>query len=205
LALSISGTVTQYHIPFGNYSATSFVTAVQSLLAGTWTVSLDRQTAMFTLANSASEFIVKYDASTIGRVMGFNVDVYSSSRVAVMPLVANFNQFSRVNFRCRELSNSCQIQSGQHCTGDIFLSVPNSAPILGNIVYHGGGAISSVIDLGRFADLKQIAVAITDDDDNLINFNGGICTFTLQFDIYRRILPRTTLPISELVNNMNRK
>lgn len=204
LCLSVSGTETLYHLQYGNYSYKTFKAALQTLLGSSWSVTLDEVTARFTLQNVSSlEFIVIYSKSTIGKVMGFDANLTSASYIVVFSYVANFNQFPRINFHCKELANSCQVQSNRRCVSDVFLSCPNGAPILGTIIYHGSG-ISSIISRDVLHNLKTIRIDITDDDDNLINFNSGIVTFSLQWDIYRRLIPRPLLTISELVDSLNR-
>ena len=57
--------------------------------------------------------------------------------------------------------------------------------------------------LFRHHELSRFIISFTDDDGNYINFNGISSFFTLQFDIYRRWIPKPPRfsNIIEYVNN----
>ena len=57
--------------------------------------------------------------------------------------------------------------------------------------------------LFRHHDLSRFIISLTDDDGNFVNFNGISSFFTLQFDIYRKWMPKPPRfsNIVEYVNN----
>ena len=84
-------------------------------------------------------------------------------------------------------------------TSDIILSVPNNAKLNGQIIYNN---TSNMKTLFKLDNLNTFDVRLTDDLDNLIDFNGLSSFFVFQFDIYRRSYEKP-LPFQNLANLAN--
>lgn len=197
LYVSISGVTTKYSFMYGNYTAASFMTEFKALLGSNWSISLSSFNSVFTIKNSVNDFTFS-SKSTISSVLGFSADVSSVSKSLVMPRCCNFLPLPRVTMRCPELANTSMV--GDKRTSDVIITIPNNAKPNGQIYYLNQMQVKLLF---RHHDLTRFIISFTDDDGNLLNFNGVSAFFTLQFDIYRKWTPK--LPrfanIVEYVNN----
>ena len=108
-----------------------------------------------------------------------------------------FMSLPRLCIRCQQLPNSGNMK-GNNYSSDIIVSIPNNAKPNGQIVYEN---IYSKTHL-KSERVERLNINITDDDGNLLNFNGISSFLIIQFDIYRKSLDR--LPkFSEIQNLVN--
>jgi hypothetical protein len=89
---------------------------------------------------------------------------------------------------------------GSQTSADIIVTIPNNVGLNGQIYYLNQSASYLLF---RHHNLSHFIISITDDDGNLLNFNGLSCYFTFQFDIYRKhaLKPPRFSNIIEYVNN----
>ena len=111
----------------------------------------------------------------------------------------NFLPLPRVILRCPELANSAMISST--VSNDVILSISNNTRNNGQIYYQNQAQTKLLF---RQNELNRFVIKITDDDGNLLNFNGISSFFTFQFDIYRRYIPRPP-KFLEIVQNHSKK
>jgi hypothetical protein len=130
--------------------------------------------------------------------MGFSGNQVSTSLSLTMPRVCNFLPLPRICFRCGKLANSFTTSSID--SGDVILSIPNTAKLNGQIIYTNN---SNSKTLFKLDSLRDFIVAITDDDGNLIDFNGISSFFVFRFDIFRKSIekPMSFRNIISLVNS----
>ena len=85
-------------------------------------------------------------------------------------------------------------------SSDVIITVPNNARPNGQVYYLNQMQTKLLF---RHHDLSRFIISFTDDDGNYINFNSISSFFTLQFDIYRRWIPKPPRfsNIIEYVNN----
>jgi hypothetical protein len=187
LDVSVNNVTTKYTFPYGNYTANYFITQFVSSLGSNWGISLSSYNSVFTITNSSAAFTL-LSSSTITSVMGFSSNVNSSLSAtysATLPRCCNFLPLPRINLRCAELANTTTV--GATTTSDIVLSIPNNAKPNGQIYYLNQ---SNSKLLFRHHELNRFVISLTDDDGNFINFNGVSSFFTLQFDIFRKFVPK---------------
>ena len=102
-----------------------------------------------------------------------------------------------MTLRCKELCSSTMV--GESISSDVIMSVPNNSKPNGQIYFINR---SQAKMLFRAPELSRFIISFTDDDGNLLNFNGISSFFTLQFDIYRKWVPK--LPrFSNIVEYVN--
>ena len=86
-------------------------------------------------------------------------------------------------------------------SSDVLVMTIASKPNGGSQIYYLNQSQSRL--LFRHHELNRFVVSLSDDDGNLLNFNGLSSFFTFQFDIYRKFTPK--LPrfsnVVEYVNN----
>ena len=130
--------------------------------------------------------------------MGFSTSVSSVSTVATMPRCFNFLPIPRICIRCPELANTTMV--GSQTSADIIVTIPNNVGLNGQIYYQNQSQSKLLF---RHHELSRFVLSITDDDGNLLNFNGLSSYFTFQFDIYRKHVskPPRFSNIVEYVNN----
>jgi len=187
LDVMINGVKTSYTFPYGNYNATLFATQFKAILGSNWSIVLKSFNSVFTITNSATAFTF-LESSTIDFVMGFSYTL-SSTSVAPYSLTltrpCNFLPLPRITLRCPELANTSMI--GLNASTDVIITIPNNAKPNGQIYYQNQ---SQAKLLFRHHELSHFVIAFTDDDGNYINFNGISTFFKLQFDIFRRFIPK---------------
>ena len=105
--------------------------------------------------------------------------------VPAFPRTCNFLPLPRILLRCSDLANTTVI--GQKSASDIIVTIPNEAKPNGQIYYQNQTQAQLLF---RRYDLQNFIISFSDDDGNPINFNGVSSFFTLQFDIYRKAVPR---------------
>lgn len=86
--------------------------------------------------------------------------------------------------RCYEIASSHLVGvSGNNCESDILISIPNNSGANGHIVYTNTFNMSTLLDLPF---LNHLTINFTDENGNLINFNGLSSYFEVEISIYRR-------------------
>lgn len=181
LVVRINSTTYKYTFPYGNYNANTFMTKFKSLVLSGLSINLDITNNVFTLSHSTEEFEL-LDESTIDFIMGFSGNIISTNKSITLPRVCNFMALPRLIMRCPQLANS-YIEG----SNDVILSIPNNAKLNGQIVYN---TYSSIKNIFKLDFLNSIVVSLTDDEGNLINFNGVSSFFTFQFDIHRKYIEK---------------
>ena len=192
-----SSITSTYVFPYGNYTASTFITQFKQLLPNSFNITLGQNNNQFTITHTTTNFTV-LGTSTIDSIMGFSGNQVSTSLSLTMPRVCNFLPLPRICFRCGKLANSFTTSSID--SGDVILSIPNTAKLNGQIIYTNN---SNSKTLFKLDSLRDFIVAITDDDGNLIDFNGISSFFVFRFDIFRKSIekPMSFRNIISLVNS----
>jgi hypothetical protein len=202
-----NGINSSYSFPQGNYSANTFITEFRNLLGSQWSISLNSFNSIFTVTNSLHNFTF-YKSSTITSVMGFSTDlsstVVSNLNTLVMTRVCNFFPLPRICIRCSQLLTNNFMVSNTTGSSDIIVSIPNNSKLNGQLYYQNQNN-EKILYLGQ--DITKLTIKISDDDNNEINFNGISSFFTIQFDIFRKYIPKpdTFQNILNFVNSKNYK
>jgi hypothetical protein len=193
-----SGTTTTYMFPMGNYTASTFITQFKALLPNTFNITLGVNNNQFTITHTTTDFTI-LGTSTIDSVMGFSGNQVSVGLSLTMPRVCNFLPLPRICFRCSKLSNSFTPSSID--SGDVILSIPNTAKLNGQIIYTNN---SDSKTLFKLESLRDFVVSLTDDDGELIDFNGISSFFVFRFDIFRKSIQKP-MSFRNIVNLVNSK
>jgi hypothetical protein len=196
-----NGITSSYVFPNGNYNASLFISTFKTLLPSRWGITLNSLTSIFTITNSTYTTFSILGTTTMDYILGFSGNRTTTNGSLAMPRVCNFLSLPRINIRCGCLANSVlATDSKKAVQNDIVLSVSNNSFPNGQIVFENNGKIKSVFRCDR---LDTFLLSITDDDGNLIDFNGVSSFFTFQFDIFRKYLdkPEKFSKIVEMVNS----
>lgn len=204
LVIIENGITSSYVFPNGNYNANLFMTTFKTLLPTRWGITLNSVTSIFTITNTTYATFSILGTTTMDYILGFSGNITSTNNSLVMPRVCNFLSLPRINIRCGCLANSVLATDSKSAVqNDIILSVSNNSSPNGQIVYENNGKIKSIFRCDR---LDTFLLSITDDNGNLIDFNGVSCFFTFQFDIFRKYLdkPDKFSKIVEMVNSKSK-
>ena len=205
LDVTENGVPASYKFAYGNYNSTYFITAFIALLGPNWSITLNNFNSVFTITNSAHTFNL-LGTSTIDSIMGFSKTLASTFSILgfmnslTLTRCCNFLPLPRITLRCSELANTHMV--GQNSTSDVIITIPNNSRPNGQIYYQNQ---SQAKLLFRHHELTRFVISFTNDDGDLLNFNGISCFFTIQFDIFRRFVPKPPRfsNIVEYVNNKN--
>ena len=187
LSIQIGGFVDNFDFPYGNYSASSFMTAFANLVSG-YTISLNTTTNKFTIANASFPFTV-LGTSTIDYIVGFNDNIVSTvvggSNVAIMPRVCNFlpNASFQICTIGGVLYNGIVLDKNGSTYGNVLCSVPNVSTNNTQLVYNGTNEEFQLQGLNQ----SSLEIAILDNTGNYIDFNGVASFFALKIKIFRRV------------------
>ena len=185
LSITISGTTTNYTLLTGNYNATTFKTMLLTLLGAGWALTLSTTTGIFTLSYT-SNFTIN-TSSTCYTILGFvkNTSYTSTSNNLIMPYQCNFLGVKRLKIKSNILGTS-NIDSYNGGRSNILCTIPANNSSFGLIIYNN---ISQFRTIYPNSNLDYIDITITDELDNIINFNGIDIYLTLQIDTIREHLP----------------
>ena len=200
LAILENGIRYAYVFPNGNYNASSFILTFKTILPNRWSMSLNTVTSKFTITNSTFMFYV-LSTTTMDYILGFSGDQSSSGLSLTFPRVCNFLSLPRINIRCAALATSTLATSSDvfSLQNDIILSIVNTGVANGQITYQNNSSICTLFKGDR---LDSFILSITDDDGNLIDFNGVSSFFVIQFDVYRTHITKPD-SFSKIVQSVN--
>jgi len=191
-----SSITTTYMFPMGNYNSSTFITQFKALLPS-FNITLGINNNQFTITHPTTNFTI-LGTSTIDSIMGFSGNQASVGLSVTMPRVCNFLPLPRICFRCGKLANSFTPSSID--SGDVILSIPNTAKLNGQIIYTNS---SNSKTLFKLDSLRDFVVSLTNDDGQYLDFNGISSFWVFRFDIFRKSIekPMSFRNIISLVNS----
>lgn len=183
-----------YAFPHGNYTATSFISMFRTIMPTGFDLALDPLTKKYSIKYT-SEFYFR-GTSTIDYVIGFSTNItatYTSNALfggvcwnIVCPRVCNFLPVPRFYIRCDEMSSGIVLAQNSQETSNVLASIPNVSKNNSQVVYENN--MEETI-LQNFS-YPSLTISITDENNNLINFNGVSSFFAIRFNIYRKTVER---------------
>jgi len=170
-----------YTITRGNYNVNTMITQLLSILPAGYSITYSNITNKYTFTHNTTNFTINGDnsACTCRDILGIgNTDITSTGLSLVLPNVVNFLPIQRLNFRSNLFSfgNYNQLDN----SSNIFLTLQNDAPNLGIISYKNSDSIKFLI---QDSSITAFQISVTDDQNNLINFNGVHWTMTFRIDV----------------------
>ena len=195
--LSISGII--YKLLIGNYNASTFKTMLLGLLGLGWNLNLSTTTGIYTL-NYTTSFVIN-SSSTCYSLMGFtkNTTYTSIANSLQFPYQCNFLSIKRlkINSNILATNNMDSINNGR---SNVLCTIPANNSSFGLIIYNNISQFKTIFPNGP---LDYIDITITDESDNLINFNGIDIYLTLQIDTIRNQINDTSNLIHLLQQNQD--
>jgi len=175
-------TTVNYDLDYGNYNTTYYIQQMNLLTPVGMVITLNTYNSKFTFTYTQPFTLLA--TSSQHKICGFlnntSSILSSSSYVVNCPRVCNFLSLPRVIIRCDELSAN-QVVGGDN-GNNILVCIPNNSRPNGIITYDN---TNNQMFLFSKPTLSRFIISFTDDYGNLLNFNGVISYFSLQFNIYR--------------------
>lgn len=185
LVVLMNSITTTYTFSNGNYTYVSFMSAFQTILPTSFSITYNSVSNKFTITNSTYQF--SFLQSTIDYIIGFSGTISSptlSPFVLTMPRTINFLPTPIINLCCAEISNGQNLginNAGQF--SNILASIPNVSKLNNEIVYQNASDEFVVKNISH----NNLTISILDDDGIYIDFNGCASWFLLRFRIHKKI------------------
>ncbi len=184
-----------YTLTKGNYSASQFCSMLNSILGIGWNLSINTNTNKLTLTYTSSFTILP--SSTCYTILGFlkNTTYYSTSNSFAFPNCCNFLGINRLRIKSNVLQ-AHNLDSVNNGRSNILCTIP---------VNNGVGGLLLFLNQMNFKtlfpnkNLDYIDIQITDEYDNLIDFNGVDLFITIQINTVRKFI----LQLEDLSNLMS--
>ena len=196
----------------GNYNFTSLASQfVAGFLANghTFTITINKQTGVITFATPATNFILQ--VSSIFSTLGFpasNQTSVSFTLNATYPL----NLFGITKIKINSsFFNSYNYDSATYGMSNLISVIPVDQPAFGLIIYENKSDAKYTL---RTNAVDEIDLTLTDQNDNLINFNNIDWQLTFLLEITREhqelsttdmsdVLKQQNIILNQIVNNQN--
>lgn len=169
----------------GNYNASTFKTMFLSKLGTGWSLSLSNSTGQFTLTSIYAGYTIRSTStcySLLGMAKNTNYNVVGNT--FTFPYQCNFLGITRLKIKSSIIQTN-NIDSYSKGKSNVLCTIPVNNASFGLIIYNN---ISQFKTIYPNNNLDYIDIQITDDNDNLIDFNGIDINITLQIDTIRKHL-----------------
>jgi hypothetical protein len=184
-------------VPYGNYNANSFMTSLSLLLPTGMTITLNSLNGKFILTYNNSFSILA--TSTIYKIMGFNkkTSYTSISNVINLKYPANFLGSNNIFVKCPNLI----LENYNTATKDYatLLTVPVSVEPFGMVQFLNQVSAKNIV---KNFQMNKLEVQITDDDNNLIDFNNLEWNITIEIESVMQ-LNYNTKTLEDYLNENN--
>jgi hypothetical protein len=181
-----------YTITRGNYNVNSFITQILSQLPAGYGMTYSAITSRITMTHTTTDFTVNADSalSNINTIMGLGSSALTSVGLTLtFPYVVNFLPIPRLNFR------SSYFKTGNYNSvdnsSDVFLCLQNNAGQNAVINYVNQTVTRYLIE---DKNITQFNIRVTDESNQLINFNNVDWFMSFQIDIEYLEEPKNTAP-----------
>ena len=176
---------TNYSLPLGNYTVYTFMSEMTSLLGSSWILNFNSLNNTLTF-NNTSSFTISDTTNSVFPVIGLiSGTVYTSSANALTcPYSVNFAGLNRVNIRTTSFYLKTVSMDSTN-ESRILATIPLNTPQNGIAFYENKNDYKTPFSN---VEISSVAIEITDDAGNYINFNNIDWSITLQIDIVNEVV-----------------
>lgn len=208
--INYTNNVLNYQISSVNYTITitpanyNFTSLATQLVAGflanghIFTITINKQTGVITFATPATNFILQ--VSSIFSTLGFPLSNQTSSSfslTATYPL----NLFGITKIKITStLFNSYNYDSATSGMSNLISVISVDQPAFGLIIYENKSNAKYTL---RTDVVDEIDIQLTDQNDNLINFNNIDWQLTFLLEITREQDEMTSIEMSDILKQQN--
>ena len=166
-----------YTLTNGNYNATTFKTMVLGLIGSSYTMTFTISTGKYSLTKSGGFTILP--TTTCYKLLGIAKNItYISGGTLTMPYPCNFLGPTRIKIKSSVFkTDNLDTSVGGH--GDLLATIPVDESQYALITYENLiGFKNTLVN----TDINYIDITMTDELDNILDFNGVDVCLTLQID-----------------------
>ena len=192
----LSTNIGNFTLTNGNYNASTFATMLTGIMGTGWTLVINSITGQYTMGYTNS-FTVN-STSTCQKFLGMasNTSYSSTSNAITFPYPCNFLGINRIKIKSSVFkTKNVDTNSGGHCDLLATLGVNNASG--GLITYQNS---SFLVNYFENTNVDFVDISITDENDNLIDFNNIPIYITLQIDTIRLKQPQND-SLHEMLKN----
>lgn len=187
-------------VPTGNYNFNTLSTTMIALFLAnttTMTISINRQNGILTF--TGTDLMIFYSTSTILRVLGFipNVDTYSVGVILTAPYPLNLLSPLKLKIKSTAITAS-NLDTATNGYSNLISTFPVDQPSFGLIIHENKNIVKYIV---RNDIVDDVDIQITDENDNLINFNNIDWCITLMLEITKEIIPVSKDDFETIVKN----
>jgi hypothetical protein len=165
-----------YVLTNGNFNATSFKTMFSNLLGLSFSMNLNNETGKYTLSCTSSFTILP---SSCYKILGLEKNkTYIVSSSLTFPYPCNFLGVNRIKIKSGSFKTN-NLDSNSNGHSDLLATIPVNVSQYSLINYINYVGFKNII---HNEDINIIDITITDEEDNILNFNGIDIHLTLQID-----------------------
>ena len=196
---SLNYTIT---IDVGNYNFNSLAINMkaQFLLNGhTFLITINKQNGIITFATTTTNFV--FVVSSMFSTLGFplqNQTSTSFSLTAIYPL--NLLGITKIKISSL-LFNTYNVDSASNGLSNLISTVPIDQPAFGLISYENKSTAKYKL---RTDAVDEIDLQLTDQNDNLVNFNNIDWTMTILLEIVRETQDLSTTEMEDVLKEQNK-
>lgn len=188
----IDDTIYTYTLTEGNYNATTFIEMFLSVVGVNWTLTLVKSTGKYILEHSTNNFTIINLLSTCQKILGFRNDVSSTLKIATLPYPCNFLSASSLKIKSQIIKSTGNLDASGH--DESLITIPQDVGMYEVCIYENRNNFHNFL---FNEELNSIDISITDENNQLLDFNGIDWTITLQITEYRN-----NIPVQETLNSI---
>ena len=188
-------------IPFGNYNANSFMKTLEDLTVNAFNILFNTTNGKFTFHYN-SEFQI-LSSTTCYDLIGIkqNKQYSSSGGILECELPANFLGSKNIYIKLPNvILENYNTKTKDYIT---LLTIPLNVPPFGIVMYDNGTSSKNLV---KNSQLDYLDIAIYDDNNNLIDFNGIEWNIVIEIETTLQVqqnLKTINEYLGELYNNQN--
>ena len=183
----LSTSIGNFTLTNGNYNASSFATMLLSLLGAGWNLTINSITGIFTISFT-SNFTIN-STSTCQKFLGMaaNTSYTSTSNSLTFPFPCNFLGINRIKIKS-QVFRTKNVDTNSKGACDLLTTIGVNNAIGGLVAYQNQ---MRLINYFENTNVDFVDISITDENDNVIDFNNIPVYITLQLDSIRLQTPET--------------
>lgn len=204
-------------LTYGNYNAFDFITELTTKFGGvgcTITPTINRNTGVLTFVSSSSlklyysiSFystlaLIYGNISTVASIIGLGTSDSTIGTTVVMPYPLNLLGVKKLSIKSSSLSVNAYTAKSLSFT-DIICTIPCDQPYFNMISYINANDLNK--NMLRAPYIDGIDIQITDEYDNLIDFNGQDWTITIVISNTRIDREKDNRQFTDLLQHYNFK
>ena len=187
-------------IPTGNYNFNTLSSTMTALfLANTtvMTISINRQNGILTF--TGTDIFDFLPTSTILRVLGFIPTVITPSVGVILTAPYPLNLLSPLKLKIKSTAiTASNLDTSTNGYSNLISTFPVDQPSFGLIIHENKNIVKYIV---RNDIVDDVDIQITDENDNLINFNNIDWCITLMLEITKEIIPVSKDDFETIVKN----